>query len=116
METKRDKTILALVAGLALGVGLGMLLAPEKGSKIRKKIKKKVMSSLDSMQGDKEGQGFTDAIFEKVDTVEEKIDEVVTHMVNEGLDATEALIAKLEKKLNSLRNKTADSTKTKSES
>ena len=66
------------------------------------------MNSLDSFQGDKEGRGFTDAIFEKVDTVEEKIDEVVSHMVNEGLDATEALIAKLEKKLTSLRDKNPD--------
>ncbi len=35
---KSSKTIVGLVAGLAVGATLGVLLAPEKGEKTRKKI------------------------------------------------------------------------------
>ena len=39
MSTKNGNSILALLAGAAVGVGLGILFAPEKGSKTRDKIK-----------------------------------------------------------------------------
>ena len=39
MSTKNGNSILALLAGAAVGVGLGILFAPDKGSKTREKIK-----------------------------------------------------------------------------
>ena len=39
MATKNGNSILALLAGAAIGVGLGILFAPDKGSKTREKIK-----------------------------------------------------------------------------
>ena len=39
MSTKNGNSIIALLAGAAIGVGLGILFAPDKGSKTREKIK-----------------------------------------------------------------------------
>ena len=39
MATKNENSIIALLAGAAIGVGLGILFAPDKGSKTREKIK-----------------------------------------------------------------------------
>ena len=39
MSNKTGDSILALLAGAAIGVGIGILFAPDKGSKTREKIK-----------------------------------------------------------------------------
>ena len=39
MSGRNSESILALLAGAAIGVGLGILFAPDKGSKTRAKIK-----------------------------------------------------------------------------
>ena len=39
MSNKTSSSIIALLAGAAIGVGLGILFAPDKGSKTREKIK-----------------------------------------------------------------------------
>jgi gas vesicle protein len=39
MSTKNGNSILAILAGAAIGVGLGILFAPDKGSKTREKLK-----------------------------------------------------------------------------
>ena len=39
MSAKNENSILALLAGAAIGVGIGILFAPEKGSKTREKLK-----------------------------------------------------------------------------
>jgi gas vesicle protein len=39
MSSKNGNSILAILAGTAIGVGLGILFAPDKGSKTREKIK-----------------------------------------------------------------------------
>lgn len=45
---KGTKTLLALIAGAAIGAGIGVLFAPEEGKKTRKKIKE----SLDDVSED----------------------------------------------------------------
>ena len=39
MTNNTGNTLLALLAGAAVGAGIGILFAPDKGSKTRKKIK-----------------------------------------------------------------------------
>ena len=39
MSSNNKNSIIALLAGAAIGVGLGFLFAPDKGSKTREKIK-----------------------------------------------------------------------------
>jgi gas vesicle protein len=39
MATKNDNSIVALLAGAAIGVGIGILFAPDKGSNTREKLK-----------------------------------------------------------------------------
>lgn len=90
---KNDKTILALLAGAAIGVGLGILFAPDKGEKTREKIKGNLddltddlKSKLDSAKQKAENQ-FADSsvnLKEKLDgviaTTSEKADDVITFL------------------------------------
>ena len=39
MSSSNNNSILALLAGAAVGLGLGILFAPDKGTKTREKIK-----------------------------------------------------------------------------
>ena len=39
MSSKSENSLLALLAGAAIGVGFGILFAPDKGSKTREKLK-----------------------------------------------------------------------------
>ncbi len=39
MSSSNNNSILALLAGTAIGLGLGILFAPDKGTKTREKIK-----------------------------------------------------------------------------
>lgn len=39
MSSQSENSLLALLAGAAIGVGLGILFAPDKGSKTREKLK-----------------------------------------------------------------------------
>lgn len=103
MTNQREKTILALMAGIAAGIGLGILFAPGKGEKTRKQIKKKVLSQFEALKN--EAGGLKAGLDEKMEMAEEKLDRVMTSIVQEGKEATEELIKKLESKLASLREK-----------
>ena len=39
MSSRNGNSLIALLAGAAVGLGLGILFAPDKGSKTREKIK-----------------------------------------------------------------------------
>ena len=90
---KNDKTILALLAGAAIGVGLGILFAPDKGEKTREKIKGNLDDLTDDFKSklnsakDKVENQFDDSsqnLKEKLDGVlastSEKADDVITFL------------------------------------
>jgi gas vesicle protein len=61
------KTVLGVLAGLAVGAALGILFAPDSGSATRKKISKK---------GSDYADGLTDQFNDLVDTMTTKFDKL----------------------------------------
>jgi gas vesicle protein len=50
MSTKNGNSILAILAGAAIGVGLGILFAPDKGAETRRKISQKGSDSINGIK------------------------------------------------------------------
>ena len=71
---KNDKTILALLAGAAIGVGLGILFAPDKGSETRKKISKKGSDKVDDLK--EKFHDILNSIAEKFENAKEAASEL----------------------------------------
>jgi len=94
----RNNSLIALLAGAAVGVGLGILFAPDKGSKTREKIK----DGLDDLK-DSTKEKFANSKDELKDTVDEllskssyKAEEAITYL-EEKLAELKAQNAKLQK-------------------
>ena len=94
MSSSNNNSILALLAGTAIGLGLGILFAPDKGSKTREKIKE----GLDDLK-DETKEKFSKTKEELKDTVEELLS-------NSSYKAEEA-ITFLEEKLAELKKQNA---------
>ena len=94
MSSSNNNSILALLAGTAIGLGLGILFAPDKGTKTREKIK----DGLDDLK-DETKEKFSKTKEELKDTVEELLS-------NSSYKAEEA-ITFLEEKLAELKKQNA---------
>ncbi|TBX71201.1 YtxH domain-containing protein [Flavobacterium silvisoli] len=96
--SSQNNSLIALLAGAAVGIGLGILFAPDKGSKTREKIK-------DGFNDLKEGakEKYTDTKEELKDSIDEllskssyKAEEAITYL-EEKLAELKAQNAKLQK-------------------
>jgi gas vesicle protein len=114
--SKSSNTIIALVAGAAIGAAAGILLAPDSGEETRKKIKKqadKAQKELDlqarkayDQVADKASQlsaSFTAKASEFKGSVEDRIEHALS---SASFKADDAIVA-LEKKLEQLRAQNA---------
>lgn len=81
MLGRSNDSILALLAGAAIGVGIGILFAPDKGSKTREKIK----NSFDDLK---------DEVKSKFNTAEEEAKEKFSQTKDELKDTVENLLSK----------------------
>ena len=51
LNTMKSRTVIALLAGAAVGAVLGIFLAPDKGEESRKKVKKTAEDCIDKVKG-----------------------------------------------------------------
>lgn len=101
MAKNSGNTILALIAGTAIGVGVGMLLAPEEGEKTRKKIKKSIDRTHEDIK--KKVGEISDTIKDKAGHVKGTLEENVESVLSKSSYKAEEAISVLEKKLADLK-------------
>jgi gas vesicle protein len=105
MASKSSESILALLAGAAIGVGIGILFAPDKGSNTRDKIK----NSFDDLKdGVKSKFGsFEDEAKEKFSQSKDELKETVESLLSQSSYKAEEAITFLEEKLAELKKQNA---------
>jgi gas vesicle protein len=105
MTTNTGKTVLALMAGAAIGAGVGILFAPDKGSRTREKIKDGFEDVKNDLKYKLKNASqeiksrFSNAKYDLEDTYED----LISNMSNK----TEDVISFLETKLSDLKNQNA---------
>jgi gas vesicle protein len=105
MTTNTGKTVLALMAGAAIGAGVGILFAPDKGSRTREKIKDGFEDAKNDLKYKLKNASqeiksrFSNAKYDLEDTYED----LISNMSNK----TEDVISFLETKLSDLKNQNA---------
>lgn len=104
MSIRNGNSILALLAGAAIGVGLGILFAPDKGSKTRAKIK----DGFDDLKDQAKSKWsiLEEQASEKFGSKEELKDKVENLLSDTSYKAEEA-ITFLEEKLAELKKQNA---------
>jgi gas vesicle protein len=105
MSNKTGDSILALLAGAAIGVGIGILFAPDKGSKTREKIK----DSLDDLKDQAKSKfgSFEEEAKEKFSQSKEDLKETVDNLLSKSSYKAEEAISFLEEKLAELKKQNA---------
>ncbi len=105
MSSKNGNSILALLAGAAIGVGLGILFAPDKGSKTREKIK----DNLDDLKEEAKSKinSIEEEAKEKFSKSKEELKDTVDELLSNSSYKAEEAISFLEEKLAELKKKNA---------
>lgn len=101
MSNSKGNSILALLAGAAVGIGLGVLFAPDKGSKTREKIKEgydelknQTKSKLNNLENETK---------EKFSKTKKDIKESLDELLSDSSYKAEETITFLEEKLAELK-------------
>lgn len=101
MSNNTGKTVLALLAGAAIGAGIGILFAPDKGTATRSKIK----GGFDDKKNELKDkfEDLTDKLKSKFAKSKQDLESSFDDLVANVDDKTEDVIATLEKKLAELK-------------
>ena len=105
MSSKTGNSILALLAGAAIGVGLGILFAPDKGSKTRNKMKDGFDDLKD--QAKSKWDALEEETKEKFSKSKEDLIETVEDLLSNSSYKAEEAITFLEEKLAELKKQNA---------
>ena len=105
MSNKTENSILAILAGAAIGVGLGILFAPDKGSKTREKMKE----GFDDLknQAQNKWNDFETETKEKMSDSKNDLTQKVEDFLSNSSYKTEEAISFLEEKLAELKKQNA---------
>ncbi len=105
MSSKTGNSILALLAGAAIGVGFGILFAPDKGSKTRDKMKEGFDDLKD--QAKSKWDSLEEETKEKFSKSKEDLIETVEDLLSNSSYKAEEAITFLEEKLAELKKQNA---------
>ena len=105
MSNTTGNTLLAVLAGVAIGAGLGILYAPDKGSKTRGKLK----DGFDDAKNDLQSKFDTVSLqlTDKLTTAKFALEETYEDLVSNMSHKTEEVISFLEEKLAELKRQNA---------
>ncbi len=105
MSNKTENSILALLAGAAIGLGLGILFAPDKGSKTREKMKE----GFDDLknQAQNKWNDFETETKEGMSESKNDLTKTVEDFLSNSSHKTEEAISFLEEKLAELKKQNA---------
>ncbi|OYU81354.1 MAG: hypothetical protein CFE23_04465 [Flavobacterium sp. BFFFF1] len=105
MASDRGNTIIAVLAGAAIGAALGILFAPDKGANTRGKIKGGFDDKKDELKN--KFDEFSEKVKSKFSATKADLESSFDHLVANVDDQTEDVIATLEKKLAELKQSAA---------
>ncbi|MFH6970036.1 YtxH domain-containing protein [Flavobacterium petrolei] len=105
MSNNTGNTLLAVLAGVAIGAGLGILYAPDKGSKTRGKLK----DGFDDAKNDLQNKFDTvsSQLNDKLTTAKFDLEDSYEDLVSNMSHKTEEVISFLEDKLAELKRQNA---------
>jgi gas vesicle protein len=105
MTNEQGNTVMALLAGAAIGAGIGMLFAPASGEETRERIKKKAGEVSDNVS--ESTAKMKHDIIEKASNKKAAIGETLDELVSAMSYKADDVITALEKKLAELKEKNA---------
>jgi gas vesicle protein len=107
MSDNPSNSLLALLAGIAIGAGLGILFAPDSGRKTRQKIKEGVDEYSEELQ--QQLQELKSRVSSVVGVKSEQFQNTVDDALAEAAEDSELLITQLEARLEQLKQRIAQS-------
>jgi gas vesicle protein len=105
MSSSNNNSILALLAGAAVGLGLGILFAPDKGTKTREKIKDGLDDLKDSAKS--KWDFLETETKEKFSKTKDDLKDSVNDLLSDSSYKAEEAITFLEEKLAELKKQNA---------
>ena len=105
MSSKSENSLLALLAGAAIGVGVGILFAPDKGSKTREKLK----DGFDDFKEEAKSKwnALEEETKENFSKTKEDLKETLEELLSNSSYKAEEAISFLEEKLAELKAQNA---------